>query len=109
MTLGWGIIGLGRAADTLVAPAIAADPNSRLVAAVSRDTDRARAFAERHNAALATTDFAAMLADPGVDVVAITSPNALHPEQAQILLHIFGRAHLSDDGVPRHQAEPLDL
>jgi len=45
MTLGWGIIGLGRAADTLVAPAIAADPNSRLVAAASRDTDRAKAFA----------------------------------------------------------------
>jgi 1,5-anhydro-D-fructose reductase (1,5-anhydro-D-mannitol-forming) len=82
MTLGWGIIGLGRSADTLVGPAIAADPNSRLVAAVSRDTDRAKAFAGRHNAETATTDYAAMLADSAVDVVAITSPNALHPDQA---------------------------
>jgi 1,5-anhydro-D-fructose reductase (1,5-anhydro-D-mannitol-forming) len=82
MTLGWGIVGLGRSADTLVAPAITADPASRLVAAVSRDAARASAFAERHGAPTAGTDLAAMLADPAVDVVAITSPNALHAEQA---------------------------
>lgn len=82
MTLGWGIIGLGRAADTLVAPAVTADPNSRLVAAISRDQARADAFAERHGATAAGTDYEAMLADPDVHVVAITSPNSLHPEQA---------------------------
>jgi 1,5-anhydro-D-fructose reductase (1,5-anhydro-D-mannitol-forming) len=82
MTLGWGIIGLGGAADGLVAPAITADPNSRLVAAVSRDQGRADAFAAKHGVELATIDFDAMLADKRVDVVAITSPNALHPEQA---------------------------
>jgi len=93
MTLGWGIIGLGRAADTLVAPAITADPNSRLVAVVSRDQARADAFAERHEASAAGTDYEAMLANPEVDVVAITSPNALHPEQAiaaaQAGKHVF--------------------
>jgi len=82
MTLGWGIVGLGRAADTLVTPAILADPNSRLVAAVSRDQARAEAFAERHGGAAAGTDYEAMLANPEVSVVAITSPNALHAEQA---------------------------
>lgn len=82
MTLGWGIIGLGGAADGLVAPAITADPNSRIVAAVSRDQGRADTFAAKHGATMATTDYGAMLANPDVDVVAITSPNALHPEQA---------------------------
>ena len=82
MTLGWGIVGLGGSADGLVTPAIAADPNSRLVAAVSRDQARAEAFASKHDAELATTDFDAMLADKRVDVVAVTSPNALHAQQA---------------------------
>lgn len=82
MTLGWGIVGLGRSADTLVAPAIAADPNSRLVAVTSRDAARGHSFAERHGATTSGTDYAAMLANPDVDVVAITSPNALHPEHA---------------------------
>jgi 1,5-anhydro-D-fructose reductase (1,5-anhydro-D-mannitol-forming) len=82
MTLGWGIVGLGYAGGDLVAPAIAADPNSRLVAAVSRDQARADAFASKHGAELATTDLAAMLADDRVDVVAVTSPNAIHAEQS---------------------------
>lgn len=81
MTLGWGIIGLGRSADTLVAPSIAADPNSQLVAVVSRDQGRGDAFAARHGARRAGTDYAAMLSNPDVDVVAITTPNAFHAEQ----------------------------
>ncbi|MEO8230371.1 MAG: Gfo/Idh/MocA family oxidoreductase [Chloroflexota bacterium] len=82
MTLGWGIVGLGRSAETLVTPAITADENSHLVAVVSRDSDKAAEFAARHGASSATTNFEAMLADPAVNVVAITSPNSLHPEQA---------------------------
>jgi predicted dehydrogenase len=81
VTLGWGIIGLGRAADTLVAPGITADPNSRLVHVVSRDAGRGKAFADKHGAAKSGTDYDAMLADKEVDVVVVTTPNALHPEQ----------------------------
>lgn len=104
MTLGWGIIGLGRAADTLVAPAITADPNSRLVHVVSRDADRGRSFADRHGAPSASTDYDAMLADPDVNVVAVTSPNALHPE------HVFaaakaGKHILSDKPLAPSAAE----
>ncbi len=103
MTLGWGLIGLGRSADTLVAPAIGADSNSRLVSVVSRDADRAAAFAGRHDAATATTDFEALLADPGVDVVAITTPNALHPDQAiaaaQAGKHVFCDKPLAPDAA----------
>jgi 1,5-anhydro-D-fructose reductase (1,5-anhydro-D-mannitol-forming) len=93
MTLGWGIVGLGRAADTLIAPAITKDPNSRLVAAVSRDAEKAKQFAERHGAAKPGIDYQAMIDDPEIDVVAITSPNALHAEQgiaaARAGKHVF--------------------
>ena len=81
MTLGWGIVGIGRVADGFMAPAIAVDPNSRLAAVVSRDQGRAEAFAAKHGAGWAGTSYDEMLANPDVDVVLVTTPNALHPEQ----------------------------
>ncbi len=80
--IGWGIIGPGRIADTAMAPAINALPESRLVGVVSRDRGRAEAFAKKHNAAHTYTDYADLLRDRDVNVVLITTPNALHAEQA---------------------------
>jgi len=77
----WGIIGLGRIADTEIAPAITASPQGELRAVVSRDQGRADAFAARHGGARALTSFDEMLADPGVDAVYIATPNALHADQ----------------------------
>lgn len=83
MTLGWGILGTGGHADTAIAPAIAAQGGTaRLVGVVSRDPARADEFARRHGAPHAYTKYEDLLADPGVDVVVITSPNGLHAEQA---------------------------
>jgi 1,5-anhydro-D-fructose reductase (1,5-anhydro-D-mannitol-forming) len=104
MTLGWGIIGLGRAADTMVAPSVAADPNSRLVHVVSRDEGRGKAFGDRHGAARSGTDFDAMLADPEVDVVAVTSPNAFHPAQI-IAAAAAGKHVLADKPLAPDAAE----
>jgi 1,5-anhydro-D-fructose reductase (1,5-anhydro-D-mannitol-forming) len=80
-SVGWGIVGLGRAAETMIAPAIAEDPNARLVAVVSRDQARADAFASKHEASWAGTDYAAMLSNPSVDIVMITTPNGFHADQ----------------------------
>ena len=77
----WGIIGLGRIADTEIAPAITTSPHGELRAVVSRDQGRADAFAGRHGAARALTSFDELLADPGVDAVYIATPNALHADQ----------------------------
>jgi len=77
----WGIIGLGRIADTEIAPAITTSPQGELRAVVSRDQGRADAFAGRHGAARALTSFDELLADPGVDAVYIATPNALHADQ----------------------------
>ena len=77
----WGIIGLGRIADTEIAPAITTSPHGELRAVVSREQGRADAFAGRHGAARALTSFRELLADPGVDAVYIATPNALHAEQ----------------------------
>ncbi|HYA51008.1 MAG TPA: Gfo/Idh/MocA family oxidoreductase, partial [Streptosporangiaceae bacterium] len=63
----WGIIGLGRIADTEIAPAITASPQGELRGVVSRDRGRAEAFAGRHGAARALNSLGELLADPGVD------------------------------------------
>jgi 1,5-anhydro-D-fructose reductase (1,5-anhydro-D-mannitol-forming) len=81
MPLGWLIIGPGRISDTQMAPGITASPDGYLRAVVSRDQGRAEAFAEKYGAEVATTDYAAALADPKVDCVFIGTPNAQHPEQ----------------------------
>jgi 1,5-anhydro-D-fructose reductase (1,5-anhydro-D-mannitol-forming) len=74
----WGIIGLGRIADTEIAPAITASPGGELYGVVSRDQGRAEAFAKRHGAARALTSIGELLADPATDAVYIATPNALH-------------------------------
>jgi 1,5-anhydro-D-fructose reductase (1,5-anhydro-D-mannitol-forming) len=83
MGLGWGIVGTGGIAGNAMAPAIGAlGPEGFLAAAVSRDRGRADAFAAKHGARRAYTDYAEMLGDREVDVVYIATPNALHAEQA---------------------------
>lgn len=77
----WGIIGLGRIADTEIAPAISASPQGLLHGVVSRDQGRADAFAQRHGAVRALTGYKDLLTDPEVDAVYIATPNALHPDQ----------------------------
>ena len=79
--IGWGIVGLGRIADTEIAPAIAAAPNSTLAGVVSRTAAKAQDFAARHGAAAAYDDYRALLEDPSVHAVYIATPNALHADQ----------------------------
>jgi 1,5-anhydro-D-fructose reductase (1,5-anhydro-D-mannitol-forming) len=79
--IGWGIAGLGRIAETEIAPAVTAAGNGTLAAVCSRDAGRARDFAARHGATSAHDDYRAMLDDPAVDAVYIATPNALHAEQ----------------------------
>jgi 1,5-anhydro-D-fructose reductase (1,5-anhydro-D-mannitol-forming) len=80
VSIGWGIVGTGQHADEILAPAIAAE-GSRLVGIVSRDAERAQEFAKRHGVPHAYTRYEDLLRDPGVQVVLITTPNALHAEQ----------------------------
>lgn len=79
---GWGLVGTGRIADDRILPAIKAHPHNDLVAVVSRDQDRANAFADKFAARRAYTSYEEMLRDPRVTVVAIHTPNSQHAEQA---------------------------
>lgn len=79
--LGWGIIGIGNIVKGTIAPAMVAEPECDLVAAVSRDQGRADKFAGQFGARFAYTDYDEMLANPEVEAVFIATPNLFHPEQ----------------------------
>ncbi|MDW3178945.1 MAG: Gfo/Idh/MocA family oxidoreductase [Acidimicrobiia bacterium] len=80
--IGFGVIGIGDIVTGTIAPAILAEPQAALVAAVSRDQGRAEAFGAQFGLDFVTTDYASMLARPDVDVVFIATPNALHAGEA---------------------------
>lgn len=90
---GWGLVGTGRIADDRILPGINACPGNRLVAVVSREQQRAEAFAKKFGAENAYTSYDEMLRNPEVSVVAVHTPNALHAEQviaaARAGKHVF--------------------
>jgi predicted dehydrogenase len=72
-----GILGAARIVErAIVQPARAT--GSRLVHVAARDLERAEAFAAAHGVERATDSYAAVLADPEVEVVYNPLPNALH-------------------------------
>lgn len=79
--LGWGVIGIGNIVQGTIAPAMVAEPECDLVAAVSRDQGRADAFAEKFQARFAYTNYNEMLANPEVEAVFIATPNNQHAAQ----------------------------
>lgn len=81
-SLGWGLIGASDIAETRMIPAVAAQPDSRVAAVMSRSVERARDYAVRHDIPQAYDSLDALLADPAVDVVYISTTNDLHHDQA---------------------------
>jgi 1,5-anhydro-D-fructose reductase (1,5-anhydro-D-mannitol-forming) len=78
MSIGWGVIGIGRHPDLKVVPAMKLAADTTLVAAFSRDRGRADAFAQKHGIAAAYDSLPDLLCDPRIDAVYISSPNFLH-------------------------------
>jgi predicted dehydrogenase len=74
--LGVGLIGAGYFGE-VHARAIAATPGARLLAVCDQDLARARRLAAASGGA-ASSDWAELLADPAIDVVAIATPHHWH-------------------------------
>ncbi|SES22233.1 Predicted dehydrogenase [Tranquillimonas rosea] len=88
MAIGIGLIGTGfmgkaHALAYRSARAIMADvPEARLSVLCDMPMDRADAMASQLGFDRATDDWTALVADPDVDIVCITTPNGLHREMA---------------------------
>ncbi len=73
----WGILGTGKIAR-IVARALAESKTGSLVAVASRSLERAQAFASEFGVARAHAEYAALVADPEVDVVYVATHHPAH-------------------------------
>jgi 1,5-anhydro-D-fructose reductase (1,5-anhydro-D-mannitol-forming) len=82
-TFGWGLIGASTIAAEHMIAAIRAQAGHDVVAVASGNAERGRAYAERHgiNAAYGSVD--ALLADPRVQAVYVSTTNELHRDQVR--------------------------
>ena len=77
MTIRWGIVGASRVAREFVIDAIRQQPDGEVVAVMSSDADRAKAYAAANDISAWYTDLNAMLAG-GIDAVYVSTTNELH-------------------------------
>lgn len=96
----WGILAPGWIANRLLQDVRQAS-NFSVVAAGSRNLDRAREFAARHGIARAYGSYEDLLADPEVDAVYIGLPNSLHHQWTMKAL-AAGKHVLCEKPYSRH-------
>jgi predicted dehydrogenase len=76
----WGIIGVGDVNERKSGPAFYEAPHSELAAVMRRNSDKARDYAERHGVPKWYNDGEALIVDPDVDAVYISTPPDTHKE-----------------------------
>ncbi|MEX8518833.1 MAG: Gfo/Idh/MocA family protein [Leptothrix sp. (in: b-proteobacteria)] len=80
--LGWGLVGASNIAQEWMIDAMRAQPGNTVAAVLSSDAERGAAFAARFGIAAAYTELEALLADPAVEAVYISTTNERHAAQA---------------------------
>ena len=81
----WGVLATGAIAHSFTA-ALGLLPDAEVAAVGSRRQASAEAFAAQYGIGRAHGDYAALVADPEVDVVYVASPHALHREHVLLAL-----------------------
>ena len=99
----WGLLGTGNITRKLLAGAALA-PDVEVVAVGSRTAERAREFAAANGIARAHGSYEELLADPEVDAVYLSLPNALHHEWTMAAL-AAGKHVLCEKPYSRHPDE----
>lgn len=82
MSIGWALLGTGRHALKNVLPEMKKAAGTRLVAVVSRDRQRAEAFAKEHGFARGYGSLAEALQDAEVQALYHATPDGLHARDA---------------------------
>jgi len=78
----WGIIGVGNVTEMKSGPAFYKSSNSKLVAVMRRDAEKAADYAKRHHVAKWYSNASHLINDPEVDAVYIATPPDSHASYA---------------------------
>ncbi|MEG1579659.1 MAG: Gfo/Idh/MocA family oxidoreductase [Bacteroidaceae bacterium] len=82
LTIKWGFIGCGEVTEKKSGPAFSIIPGSKVVAVMSRNKEKARSYAERHNIPKWYTDAQLLIDDPDINAVYIATPPSTHATYA---------------------------
>src|SRR3972149_2409256 len=104
----WGIIGVGDVTERKSGGAFTGAPHSRLVAGMRRNADKARDFAKRHGVPKWYDDADALIADPDVDVVYVSTPPDSHKEYTLKVI-AAGKPVLCEKPMARNFAECREM
>jgi len=89
----FGVIGAGGFAEVCHVPGLQSHPEAEVVALCGRRYEHARQMADRLGVPDVHTDYRELLARDDIDAVTITTPNAVHAEQAKAAFaagkHVF--------------------
>jgi predicted dehydrogenase len=106
-TLRWGILAPGGIARTF-AEALRGRTRQHLQAVASRSPARARAFADTWGVTTVHDSYAALVADPDVDVVYVASPHSEHHAQALLAIGA-GKPVLVEKAFARNLREATEV
>jgi 1,5-anhydro-D-fructose reductase (1,5-anhydro-D-mannitol-forming) len=81
MTVRWGLIGASTIAREWMIGAFRGQPDGEVVAVMSSNAERARSYAADNDIPTAYSELGAILADPNVDAVYVSTTNELHRDQ----------------------------
>ena len=91
MTVRWGVAGPGGVAERF-ATGMELIADGEIVAVASRSTERANAFADRHDIAKRYGSYDDLASDPEVDVVYVATPHSRH--EADTLTYVAAGKHV---------------
>ena len=105
--IGWGIIGLGKIANTFAADLLLSE-NSVLHAVASRDIKKAKAFSKKYHSVKYYDSYQSLANDPKIDIVYIATPHALHFDNTIMCLK-SGKSVLCEKpmGMNRQQVKKM--
>ena len=107
-SINWGIIGVGDVTEVKSGPAFYKVENSKLVAVMRRNAEKAKDYAQRHNVSKWYSNGSALINDSDVDAVYIATPPDTHASYAIEALKA-GKPVYVEKPMARNYAECMEM
>jgi predicted dehydrogenase len=107
-TVKWGIIGVGNVTEVKSGPAFYKTENSRLIAVMRRNAEKAADYARRHDVPKWYSNASELIDDPDVDAVYIATPPSSHANYAIEAMRA-GKPVYVEKPMARNYSECLEM